>query len=350
MRRLLPILSLIILGACSGGGGQSAPAVVPAVTITPSPVPSSSPLPGATATPSPVPTIAATATPTPIPTAIPTVAPTATPTPVPTAIPLSLKSIKGAPLSATVSQLSNVRRTQSQGTNNGIPILVESSGAFTLWAGDFVNWVSNAQDGKDVAETSGTITATNNLTLNNPGFAPLSCLGSNSAACIVHPMGWEFGTAQSGTKPVGKQMVSIAFGDGVMGTTFDYVYDGWSLTCNTGWAYQGGVPVPQATVATSDVYLDCVNSVLKFTQGGVLMANPSQDVYGRYETAFPSTTAAFIQNSLFVNAPFASITQGQIFGIGTHDGGNAKVYINSGVSTILTGMALHAQSDFSYAF
>ena len=206
-------IALFALPACSGGGGGSSSSALPAIN------------------------------------------PTSAPTSSSTSVPLSSKRIGGAPLTATLAQLNSGRRTQSQGVTNGLPILVESSGMIAAWAGDQAVWVTSSITNADVAEASGTITPSGTLPITNPGFAPLSCLGSVSAVCITHPTGFEFGTSSANGKSVGKQTLAIAFNDGTSGTTADYVYDGWSLPCNTGFAYVSGVPVAQATQATSDVYL-----------------------------------------------------------------------------------------------
>lgn len=352
--RILLALAALTLPAC-GSGGSSAPAGIPAAIVTSAPTAAPSVAPSASASPKP------TITPSAAPSA--TASPTASPSPVPTVtpIPLALRVIGGAPLSATASQLSVARsraqaHTQAQGTMNGLPILVESSGMIAAWAGDQAVWATNAQTAQDIPETSGTITPSGNLPLNNPGFTPLSCLGSVSAVCIVHPTAFEFGTSSANGKAVGKQTLTIAFADGATGTTADYVYDGWGLPCNSGWAYIGGVPVAQATRATSDVYADCVAGNIVFTQGGLLITNGAQDQYGRTETILPSILAAFIQNSLFVNAPIVSISQGQVFGVNTRDGGTAKVYFNgAGIpgspgGNAATGMALHSNPDTTFPF
>lgn len=270
-------------------------------------------------------------------------------------MPLALRTIGGAPLSATASQLANTRRAaKAQGVTNGLPILVESSGSFALSAGDFVTWTTNLATSQDIPEASGTIATTGNLLIDNPGFSPLNCLGSLTAVCILHPMGWEWGPDSSQTKPLGKQSVTISFGDGTTGQTSDFIYNGWGLSCNTGWAYIAGSIVTQPTQATSDVYADCVHGNIVFTQGAIIMASPAQDQYGRYETIFPTLTAAFILNSLFANAPMPSIAQGEVFGVITRDGGFAKVYFTSGAgsTTVIsaTGMALHSSPDGSYAY
>lgn len=323
-------LAALLLASCAGGGG-STPTPVALTTTAPSGSPTSTP----------------------------TTAPTNAPTVAPTTVPLSLKVMAGAPLSATASQLSTARRNaqahiQAQGVANGLPILVESSGMVAAWAGDQTVWVSNAQTSADVAETGGTITPSGTLPLNNPGFSALSCLGSISAVCAVHPMGWEFGTSSANGKPVGKQTLTVAFADGTTGTTNDYVYDGWSLPCNTGWAYVGGVPVAQATRATSDVYADCVAGNIVLTQGGLLVANPAQDQYGRTETVMPTITAAFIINSLITNVPMAAIAPGEVLGILTRDGGFAKVYFtnNASATTInsTNGMSLHSNATGAFDF
>lgn len=323
-------LCAILISACGGGGSPAF--IQPAGTLmTPFPIQS--------------------------PTQTPIVAPTPSSAPVnATPVPLSQRAIAGAPLAATISQLSRIRtqaHAQAQGTMNGLPILVESSGTFAINAGTFVNWVTSVTDGKDVPQTSGTVTATGGLQLNNPGFSQ-ACVGSLAAACIIHPTAWEFGTSSAQAKPLGKQTLTIAFGDGTTAQTVDDVYDSWGLGCNQGWAYIGGAVVIQATRATSDVYADCVAGNIVFTQGAIVMASPAQDQYGRYETVFPTLTAAFIENSLFANAPMPSIAQGEVFGIITRDGGFAKVYFTSGAGPAAVisaeGMALHSNLDGSYPY
>jgi hypothetical protein len=259
-------------------------------------------------------------------------------------------------LSATISQLSRIRtqaKTQAQGVTNGVPLLVESSGSAALSAGTFVTWVSNIQNAQDIPETSGQITATGGLLINNPGFSQ-ACVASLAAACVVHPTGWQFGTDSGQTKPLGKQTLTIAFGDGITTTTNDFVYPGWRLACNAGWSFVGGVITPQATKAASDVYADCVNGNMVFPQGATLFSNPMQDQYGRFETVMPTLTSAFVVNSLITNVPMTAVAQGAVFGILTHDGGFAKVYFTSGAGngTVISaeGMTLHANADGSYAY
>jgi hypothetical protein len=305
-------IALFALPACSGGGGGSSSSALPAIN------------------------------------------PTSAPTSSSTSVPLSSKRIGGAPLTATLAQLNSGRRTQSQGVTNGLPILVESSGMIAAWAGDQAVWVTSSITNADVAEASGTITPSGTLPITNPGFAPLSCLGSVSAVCITHPTGFEFGTSSANGKSVGKQTLAIAFNDGTSGTTADYVYDGWSLPCNTGFAYVSGVPVAQATQATSDVYADCANANLVFPKGGALVQGPTVDQYGLVSTAFPTVTAAVVITSPVVNVPMAGIASGTIYAITTQDGGMAKVFVQStgpnGLLASSTGMSLHAQSDGTYGF
>lgn len=335
MKRLILLLSLS-LAAC-GGGGQSA-FVTPA-SLNAFPVPTASP--AASSAPSVAPS-----TPSPAPT--PTVAPTAT------AVPASLKRLGGAPLTATASQLSVTRRVaQAQGVTNGLPVLVESSGMIASWAGDFSVWTTNVQTSQDIPQTGLTVTASGNLPINNPGPQPLSCLGQVSAMCAIHPTSWTWGTSSANGKLVGKQTLTVAFADGTTGTTADYVYDGWSLPCNSGWAYVAGVPVAQATRATSDVYADCVAGNIVLTQGGLLVANPSQDQYGRTETVLPTITAAFIINSLITNVPMAAVSQGTVLGIITRDGGFAKVYFTNQPGVAINsaaGMALHSNATGAFDF
>jgi hypothetical protein len=345
------VLALALLCAGCGGGGTSPVPVVAAATPAPSASPVASANPAATPTPNAKPSAAPTAT------AAPTTAPTAAPTA--TAVPLAQRVMGGAPLTATAAQLATTRRTaqaktQAQGVANGLPILVESSGMVAAWAGDQAIWVTNAQTQTDIAETSGTITPSGSLALNNPGFTPLSCLASVSAVCVVHPTGWEFGTTSANGKPVGQQTLTIAFADGTVGATYDYVYDGWNLPCNSGWAYVGGVPVAQATKATSDVYADCVAGNIVFPRGGMLFLSPAQDQYGRYETIMPSVLAAINIVSFQTNFAMPTTTQGQVYAVATQDGGFAKVYFTNGASATTlnsaTGLSLHAQANGTYLF
>ena len=334
---------LVLCVGCGGGGGGS------------SPVPTALPI-AATAAP----TIAASATPTAKPSAtaspVATASPSATPTPSPSPVPLAQRVLGGAPLAATASQLANNRRTaKAQGLANGLPILVESSGMVAAWSGDMTTWVSVLASTQDVAETSMTVTPSNALPITNPAPAQ-SCLGSLAAACIAHPTAFTWGTSSANGKPVGKSTLTIAFGDGTTGTTTDYVYDGWTLPCNAGWAYVGGVPVAQAAKATSDVYADCVNGNIVFPKGGFILSQPTQDQYGRTETIMPTLTAAPLFVSDVVNAPMASVATGMVFAIQTQDGGAAKVYFSAaGVpgspsGTAAFGMALHAPASAGFAF
>jgi hypothetical protein len=267
----------------------------------------------------------------------------------------------GAPLTATAAQLSTARarsRTQArilaQGTENGLPILVESSGMVASWAGDQAVWVMNAQTQQDIPETSGTITPSGNLPISNPAFAPLSCIGSVSAVCIAHPLGWEFGTSSANGKPVGKQTITVAFADGTISSSHAYIYDGWTIACNAGFAYVGGVPVAQATKATSDVYADCTNNNLVFPMGAVLYSQPVQDQFGLTQTIMPTITAAIAFVVSNVNYPMPSTIGGQVYGIATRDGGFAKIYLTAGAGQGLlssaSGMSLHANVDGTYPF
>jgi hypothetical protein len=351
--RTLPLFAVIVLAAC-GGGGSSSPMPVPVVQ--PIAAPTSIPSPGSSPT----------STPTHAPTTGPTVSPTTSPTTNPTAtpIPLAIKRIGGAPLTATASQLSSARRTAeahtlAQGVENGLPILVESSGLASQWAGAQVAWVTNIANSTDVPETSGTITPSGNLPIMNPGFTPLNCIASLAAACIVHPLGWEYGTSSANGKPVGKQTLTIAFGDGTTGTTSDYVYDGWVLTCNAGFFYQAGVPVATTNRNLSDVYADCTNGNIVFPKGGTLALTPSQDAFGRFETIMPTVTSAILMSSLIVNVPMTTIANGQVFGITTQDGGFAKIYFNGPAVVVPSsppglisaeGLSLHAKPDGTYLF
>lgn len=327
-------LAVVGVAACSNGGSSTTPTPSPTVAATNAPSPSVSPTSVVSPTASPL----ASSTPSAIPT--PTIAP--------------VNVLRAAPIAANPVGLSFLRKTQAGGVSSSLPLLVESSGSAAVWAGNFVVWVTNAVSGLDVQETSGTITATNGVPVNNPSFSAISCPAASSVWCAAHPLGWEFGTASVANKPVGKQTLTVAFGDGLTGSIPDYIYDGWNLPCNTGIAYVGGVPVPQATKNTSDVYADCVNGNLVFPKGGILAFQPTQDSYGRYEPILPTVTAAIFISSAAVNFPMASIAQGQVYGINTQDGGMAKIYASSQSSptaiNALNAMSLHAKPDGSYAF
>lgn len=352
--KALTFLAVVALSAgladCSGGGGSS-PTPIALTSSSPTIAPSGSPTTAPTTSPSGIPTTAPTATPA----ATPTVAPTIAPTPVP----LALKVIGGAPLSATAAQLSVAKRnaqakTLAQGVENGLPILVESSGMIAAWAGDQAVWVTNAQNPtQDIPETSGTITPSGNLPITNPGFTPLSCLGQVSAVCAVHPTGWTFGTSSTNGKSVGKQTLTVAFSDGATAASHSYVYNGWNLPCNSGWAYVGGVPVAQATRATSDVYADCVAAQIVFPKGAVVLTQPIQDQYGRAETVMPNLTAQPIFAAANGFVSMSSVPYGIVFGIITQDGGFAKVFFQ-GASSITTnassGMALHSNASGGFDF
>ena len=245
MRSSLAVLILCALPACGGGGGGTAP------------VPTALPI-AATAAPTIIASATAVPTTAPTATANPTIAPTASPTP--TAVPVQIAlRVAGAPARChhrDASQLASNRRTaKAQGVTGGLPILVESSGMVAAWSGDMTTWVSVLASAQDIPETSMTVTPSNALPITNPAPAQ-SCLGSLAAACIAHPTAFTWGTSSANGKPVGKSTLTIAFGDGTTGTTADYVYDGWTLPCNAGWAYVGGVPVAlarKAVKANSDV-------------------------------------------------------------------------------------------------
>ena len=275
-------------------------------------------------------------------------------------MPLAQRVIGGAPLSATASQLANARRnaqahTEAQGVTNGLPILVESSGQVAAWAGDMTTWVSAQATAQDVPETGMTVTPSGNLALNNPAPAQ-SCLGSLAAACIAHPTAFTWGTSSANGKPVGKQTLTVAFADGTTGTTFDYVFDGWTLPCNTGWAYINGVPVSQTVKANSDVWADCVNANIDFPMGGLVLSQPSADQYGNFATIMPQFTAAPVIAVLNGIVSMSSISQGIVFAVETQDGGTAKVYFTgagvpgSPTGTGANGMSLHSSPNGTYAF
>lgn len=279
---------------------------------------------------------------------------TVAPTAAPTTAPLS-RTIAGAPATATAAQLSTTRRSaQAQGITNGLPILVESSGMIAAWAGTIAVWVTDTQTNADIAETSGTIVPSGNLAINNAAFAPLSCLGQISGVCTVHPTGWTFGTSSTNGKPVGKQTLTVTFGDGTTGSTFDYIYDGWNLPCNSGWAYVGGIPVAQATQGTSDVFADCAHTNIIFPKGAVLASAPTADKYGNTATVMPTLTAAIALTSPIVTLPMTSTAAGQVYAIATQDGGFAKVYFSGqaggGAINATNGMSLHASPDATYPF
>jgi hypothetical protein len=314
----LALLSLAVLAAC-GGSGSTPPA--PAAT-----------------------TVLVFVTPTPSATLTPTAAPTNAPTIAPTAVPASLKIVNGAPLASNPVVLSKGRRAQSQGVAaTGLPILVESAGAYVLNAGPMASWVTNLVDGKNVAETSGTVAAPG-FAIDSPTFAAQSCTISLTPWCAAHPLAWTWGTGV--TKPLGKQTLTIAFGDGTSAQIFDYVYNGWLLTCGTGWAYSSGAIVPTTTRATSDVFDDCANGNIVFPHAAILASNPVSDSYGRFETIMPTITAEINITSAFVNLPIASVAQGTVFGIQTTDGGFAKVYFTDAMH----GLALHANADGTYPY
>jgi hypothetical protein len=164
----------------------------------------------------------------------------------------------------------------------------------------------------------------------------------------------------SGTRPIGQQTISIQYADGTAGTMIDDIYQGWYLTCGTGWVFVNGVPTATTSSAASDVYADCTNANIVFPHGGVLMSNPVQDKYGRYETLFPTLTAAPLFIAQIVNVPMASIAAGEVLGIQTLDGGAAKVYFTSQVNpspnigsttgVSAEGMAMHTNGSGSFDY
>jgi hypothetical protein len=178
-----------------------------------------------------------------------------------------------------------------------------------------------------------------------------TCHGRGTAA---HPLGWEFGTSSANGKPVGKQTITVAFADGTISSSHAYIYDGWTIACNAGFAYVGGVPVAQATKATSDVYADCTNNNLVFPMGAVLYSQPVQDQFGLTQTIMPTITAAIAFVVSNVNYPMPSTIGGQVYGIATRDGGFAKIYLTAGAGQGLlssaSGMSLHANVDGTYPF
>jgi hypothetical protein len=271
----------------------------------------------------------------------------------------------GAPLTATVAQLATARRgaqskALAQGTANGLPVLVESSGMVAQWAGDVGVWTVNAQTQANIPETGLTVTPSGNLPINDPGPQPLSCLGQVSGICVVHPTAWTFGTSSANGKPVGQQTITITFADGTTGTTYDDIYDGWNLPCNAGWAYVSGVPVAQTAKATSDVYADCVNGNIDFPMGAYVLSNPSPDQYGNIATILPQFTAQPIFSAANAVVAMTSIQGGMLFAIQTQDGGYAKVYFTSqpnpaaqstgATASSVSGMSLHAQSNGTFAY
>lgn len=332
------------LADCSGGSPAAIPAPVVAVaTVAPSTTPTVGPSasPTASASPAPTPTHSTT--------------PTASPSPVAAATPLApLKVLRAAPLSANPVGLSFLRRPQAGGVTSSLPILVESSGTSALWAGNFIVWVTDANTGLDVAEQTGTITATNGVPVSNPAFSSIACPATSSTWCAVHPLGWQFGTSSTNNKPVGKQTLTVTFGDGLSGQIPDYIYDGWSIPCNTGIVYAGAHVNTTTTQATSDVYADCAHTNMVFPKGAILYSNPVSDSYGRTETILPTITNAIFLSSAVINVPMVSFAAGQVYGINTQDGGMAKVYFTSqpGLGTLssASGMSLYANPNGTYAF
>lgn len=289
MKYALLAFSLLVVG-CSSGGGASSPTALPVVAPS---------------------------------------APASTPSTTPTTVPLFV--LQAAPLTSTPTILASGRRAQS-GTSL-LPIMVEGSG-FT--PGPLAVWVADATTGKDVAETTGSATGAT--------FAPLVCPGASALWCAVHSAAWLL-TPPTGLA-TGQHTLTVAFGDGTSGAMTDDVYDWFTLTCGAGWVYAGGVITPTASRAVSDVYDDCAAGNVVFPRGAILASNPVADAFGRFETVLSTMTAAINLTSLFTNAPSASITQGQVYGISTQDGGFAKVYF----VTPTQGLALHAKADGSYAF
>ena len=267
-----------------------------------------------------------------------------------------VKALGAAPLSSTPTTQSKSRRLpQSQGIQSGLPILVESSGPAAIWAGDIVVWATNLATSTSVLEASGTITPTSSVQVNNPAFQALDCSqAANAGWCAAQPGAWTFGTSSAQLKPIGAQTLTVLFGDGTTGSIMDYIYPSFSLNCNTGFVFQSGAIVPTTTQAGSDVYADCVNARIDFPGGGgLVIAQPSQDQYGRYETIFPTITASFVLSVLNGSVPMSVISQGIAFGIQTNDGGFAKVYFegaSSATPTAATGMALHANFDGTYTY
>lgn len=318
MKNSLPLLFLaLVLPACGGSGSQPIPASPSIATAAPSAAP------GASASPKPstAPSTAPSASP----------ALSSAPTAAPTASPVPIFVLQAAPLTSTPTILAEGRRAQS--STSLLPLIVEGAG-FT--PGPLAVWVTNAVAGLDVAETTGSVTGA--------AFAPLACPGASTLWCAVHPLAWEM-TPPTGLA-TGKHALAVAFGDGTTGIMTDDVFDSWTLTCNTGWAYVGGAIVPQPTRATSDIYDDCIAGNIVLVRGGLIITNPVADSFGRTETVMPTITAAFIVTSLFTNAPAVGIQPGIVFGINTQDGGFAKVYFTDSTH----GLALHAQADGSYAF
>lgn len=343
MNRCLVLSGVLLLSAAGcGGGGSTATPFQQLPVVVPNPIVSMTPAPQVS---------------TPVPSSIPTLAPTAAPTATP--VPLAQRVLGAAPLNSTPSILSIGRRTsQSQGVSNGLPILVEGAGSAGQWAGTIVSWVGNsAQAGQDIAETSGSIVASNGLAVNNPGFAPVNCATSNGW-CGPHPSAFAFGTSSDPTaKPLGKQTLTLTYGDGTSGAITDYVYPGFALHCGQGFVFNGGAVTLAASQATSDVYADCTNTNVIFPKGGRVFSQPLQDTYGRFETVMPTLTAAPVFGSIIVNVPMASITAGIVFAVQTQDGGFAKVYFSSGAVSLtvpaglisIEGMSLHSSGGpFAY--
>ena len=101
-------------------------------------------------------------------------------------------------------------------------------------------------------EPTVTTSTTNGLPIDDPVISTVCGQfggGPSSTWCLAHPSAFVFGT-DSGltTKPIGKQTITITYGDGTIGTFTDYVYDGWQIACGQSLAYVSGVP----TIVTSN--------------------------------------------------------------------------------------------------
>lgn len=298
-------------------------------------------------------------------TAIPTTAPTAVPSPIvsptpgasptvaPSNSPAAIQNIvSNAPLTSapalTPSSLRRIAQTLAPPTT-----VVESSGTAAIVAGTFVTWASSPITHLDVPEASLNIAATNALPISNPGPTPLSCITSITSPqwCSAHPTGWYYGTDSGiNTKPVGKQTITIAFGDGSTGTVTDYVYNGWLMACGQSLAYQNGV---MATVSSNaaDVTYDCTNNQVIFPHGVVTAAASQTDIYGRTETVLPTVTAAVVvPNGSPTAISFATFSANSVLVFGTTDGGFAKMYAGSPGGSNWTAASLHSQVNGSFAY
>lgn len=298
------------------------------------------------------------------------VAPSPSPSPSGTVAPADVHLVNAALRNANPNSLS-LRRVKATSPSPSpsasandlfsvLPTVVESSGSnagtYNQWAGNIVVWVTDSLSGQDVAETSATASGTNGLGVNNPSIEPYGCTpGSSDQWCVAHPTAWVYGTSGGGTKPVGKQIITVTFGDGATVQIPNPVYDGYNLPCNQGWSYQGGLPT-FAAFASADIYFDCANSAIDFPHGAVLAATPK--TYPPINAMAPQfltiLSAVPLGASPPTQFPFSGIQDGSIYVMATGDGAFAKVYIDNfniaGSPPTLGGFALHSQADGSYAF